>query len=52
VLAGPVVAYLPSPPASGISIGPVRLHVYGLLIAAGVVAAVWCRCSGRLEAEP
>lgn len=29
------------PSASGISLGPVRLHVYGLLIAAGVGAAVW-----------
>ena len=36
-----VLAYIPSPPANGISIGGVRLHVYGLMIALGVVAAVW-----------
>ncbi|HEY3811005.1 MAG TPA: prolipoprotein diacylglyceryl transferase [Acidimicrobiales bacterium] len=34
-------AYLPSPSTNGLSIGPVRLHVYGLLIAAGIAAAVW-----------
>jgi prolipoprotein diacylglyceryl transferase len=34
-------AYLPSPPANGLSIGPLRLHVYGLLIAAAIAAAVW-----------
>jgi prolipoprotein diacylglyceryl transferase len=34
-------AYLPSPSTSGVSLGPVRLHVYGLLIAAGIAAAVW-----------
>ena len=36
-----VLAYIPSPPTNGISLGPVRLHVYGLLIACGIVAAVW-----------
>lgn len=36
-----LVTYIPSPPANGISLGPVRLHVYGLLIAAGVAVAVW-----------
>ncbi len=41
---------LPRPPASGISIGPFRLHVYGLLIAAGVVAAVWL-AQRRFEAR-
>lgn len=39
--AGRLLAYLPSPPTNGISIGPLRLHFYGLLIAIGVVAAVW-----------
>ncbi|MGH9115114.1 MAG: prolipoprotein diacylglyceryl transferase [Acidimicrobiales bacterium] len=34
-------AYLPSPPTNGISIGPLRLHIYGLMIACGIVAAVW-----------
>lgn len=37
----PILAYIPSPSANGISLGPVRLHVYGLMIALGVVAAVW-----------
>jgi prolipoprotein diacylglyceryl transferase len=36
-----MLAYLPSPPANGISIGPFRLHLYGLLIACGVAAAIW-----------
>lgn len=39
--AGRVLASIPSPPVNGINIGPLRLHVYGLLIALGVVAAVW-----------
>ncbi len=37
----PLLAYIPSPPANGVSIGPLRLHVYGLLIAVGICAAVW-----------
>ncbi|MGH9076800.1 MAG: prolipoprotein diacylglyceryl transferase [Acidimicrobiales bacterium] len=36
-----VLAYLPSPPTSGISIGPIRLHFYGVMIALGIGAAVW-----------
>ncbi|MHB1536262.1 MAG: prolipoprotein diacylglyceryl transferase [Acidimicrobiales bacterium] len=36
-----LLAYIPSPPVNGISIGPLKLHVYGLLIAIGAVAAVW-----------
>ncbi len=36
-----VLAYIPSPSTSGISVGPVRLHVYGLMIALGIAAAVW-----------
>jgi prolipoprotein diacylglyceryl transferase len=35
------LAYIPSPPGSDIGIGPLKLHVYGALIVAGVVAAVW-----------
>ncbi len=38
---GSFLAYLPSPPSSGLSVGPLRLHVYGFLIALGVVAAIW-----------
>jgi prolipoprotein diacylglyceryl transferase len=34
-------AYLPSPAANGLSIGPLRLHIYGLLIAVAIAAAVW-----------
>ena len=36
-----MLAYIPSPPTNGFSLGPFRLHVYGLMIAAGVVGAVW-----------
>ncbi|HET9690586.1 MAG TPA: prolipoprotein diacylglyceryl transferase [Acidimicrobiales bacterium] len=36
-----MLASFPSPPTNGLSVGPLRLHAYGLLIAAGVVAAVW-----------
>jgi prolipoprotein diacylglyceryl transferase len=35
------LAYIPSPSSNGLSIGPLRLRVYGLLIALGVFAAVW-----------
>ena len=37
---GGLTAYLPSPPANGLNFGPLRLHVYGLLIALAVVAAI------------
>jgi prolipoprotein diacylglyceryl transferase len=36
-----VTAYIPSPPADGISVGPLQLHFYGLLIAIAVLAAAW-----------
>jgi len=36
-----VIAYIPSPPADGISVGPLQLHFYGLLIAIGVLVAAW-----------
>ena len=35
------LASIPSPSSNGLSIGPLRLRVYGLLIALGVFAAVW-----------
>jgi prolipoprotein diacylglyceryl transferase len=41
VALAPILAYLPSPPDNGVSIGPLRLHVYGLLIAVGILTAVW-----------
>jgi prolipoprotein diacylglyceryl transferase len=49
-----VPAYLPSPSTSGLSIGPLRLHVYGLLIACGIAAAVWLsqRRWERIGGEP
>lgn len=36
-----VTAYIPSPPADGISLGPLQLHFYGLLIAIAVLVAAW-----------
>jgi prolipoprotein diacylglyceryl transferase len=41
VIIGSLPSYIPSPPTNGISVGPIRLHVYGLMIACGIVAAVW-----------
>ncbi len=39
-----VLAFIPSPSTNVLHLGPVQLHVYGLMIALGVVAAVWlCR---------
>ena len=40
-MVAPFPAYLPSPSANGLSIGPLRLHVYGLLIAVAIAAAIW-----------
>ncbi|MGO9656927.1 MAG: prolipoprotein diacylglyceryl transferase [Acidimicrobiales bacterium] len=36
-----MIAYIPSPPADGISVGPLQLHFYGLLIAIAVLVAAW-----------
>lgn len=36
-----LLASIPSPSDSTISIGPLTIHMYGLMIALGVVAAVW-----------
>ena len=35
------LASIPSPSSSGISLGPIDLRAYGVLIALGVLAAVW-----------
>jgi prolipoprotein diacylglyceryl transferase len=35
------LASIPSPPDSGIEIGPLDLRAYGLMIALGVIAAAW-----------
>ncbi len=36
-----LVGSIPSPSFNDLELGPLRLNIYGLLIAAGVVAAVW-----------
>lgn len=36
-----MLAYIPSPPTNGFNLGPIRFHVYGLMIAIGVMVAVW-----------
>ena len=41
MLTGRFITYLPSPSTNGISVGRLRLHLYGLLIAIGVAAAAW-----------
>ena len=41
VSAPSVLASLPSPSFNSIDIGPLSLNIYGLMIALGVVAAVW-----------
>ena len=37
----PVLASIPSPSSGRLEIGPLWLNAYGLMIALGVVAAVW-----------
>ncbi|MEO6570455.1 MAG: prolipoprotein diacylglyceryl transferase [Ilumatobacteraceae bacterium] len=36
-----LLASIPSPPSNGLSIGPLDLRAYGLMIALGVITAVW-----------
>jgi prolipoprotein diacylglyceryl transferase len=43
-----VIASIPSPSSGTLSIGPLNLRAYGLMIALGVIAAVWLS-SRRLE---
>lgn len=43
-----VVASIPSPSSGTLSIGPLRLTAYGLMIALGIIAAVWL-AGRRLE---
>jgi len=33
--------HIPSPPASGIHVGPVYVHVYGLMYLVGITLAIW-----------
>ena len=43
-----LLSSIPSPPSGSISIGPFDLRAYGLMIALGVIAAVWL-CGRLLE---
>ena len=36
-----LIASIPSPPRNGLSLGPLDLRAYGVMIALGVLAAVW-----------
>jgi prolipoprotein diacylglyceryl transferase len=45
-----VVASIPSPSSGALVIGPLSIHAYGLMIALGVIAAVWLT-GRRLEAS-
>jgi prolipoprotein diacylglyceryl transferase len=45
-----IIASIPSPSSGSLSIGPLSIHAYGLMIALGVVAAVWLM-GKRLEAS-
>jgi prolipoprotein diacylglyceryl transferase len=40
-----MVAYIPSPHTGVVHVGPLQLHMYGLMLLAGIVAAIWL--SGR-----
>jgi prolipoprotein diacylglyceryl transferase len=44
-----VIATIPAPPGSSLELGPLSLHLYGVMIALGVIAAVWL-CGRRAEA--
>ena len=44
-----VLADIPSPSSGELKIGPLSIHAYGLMIALGVVAAVWL-AGRRMEA--
>ncbi len=45
-----IVASIPSPSSGALNIGPLSIHAYGLMIALGVIAAVWLT-GRRLEAK-
>ena len=45
-----LVASIPSPSSGVLTIGPLSIHAYGLMIALGVIAAVWL-LGRRLEAS-
>ena len=43
-------ASIPSPSSGALTIGPLSIHAYGLMIALGVIAAVWL-LGRRLESK-
>jgi prolipoprotein diacylglyceryl transferase len=45
-----VLSSIPSPSSGALTIGPLSIHAYGLMIALGVIAAVWL-LGRRLEAR-
>lgn len=49
-LSGALLGSIPSPSSGQIEIGPLSIHAYGVMIALGVVAAVWL-AGRRLEAR-
>ena len=44
------LASIPSPSSGSIHLGPLRLNAYGMMIALGVIAAMWL-WSRRVEAR-
>ena len=46
-LATIVLGSIPSPARNAITIGPLTLRMYGLMIALGVIAGVWLLGRGR-----
>lgn len=50
VAATALIGSIPSPSSGQIEIGPISIHAYGVMIALGVVAAVWL-AGRRLEAR-
>jgi prolipoprotein diacylglyceryltransferase len=46
-----VIASIPSPSSNGLSLGPLTVHFYGLMIALGVLAAIWL-CGRRGATTP
>jgi hypothetical protein len=41
VIAGSLVGFLPSPSTNVLHLGPLTLHMYGLMLLAGIAAALW-----------
>ena len=45
-----LLSSIPSPSSGALTIGPLSIHAYGLMIALGVIAAVWL-LGRRLEVK-